>query len=876
TLLLVLLGSLPCALSEARCKEEEYQVGAECCPKCNPGYRVQQACGEYMGTICVPCTPGTFTAHLNGLTQCLPCRGCDPALGLETRRGCQTTGDTQCGCAPGHVCVEAAGDSCMQCRPHATCSPGQRVRQRGSERQDTLCEDCPPGTFSPDGTLEQCQPHVACSPGQRVRQRDAAEAALRGQGVPDRARQGPSEPPPHQDPMDSRALLIPALLLGLLLLLHLSGLTFNPCREDKYWVWGACCPKCGPALGLETRRGCQTTGDTQCGCAPGHVCVEAAGDSCMQCRPHATCSPGQRVRQRGSERQDTLCEDCPPGTFSPDGTLEQCQPHVACSPGQRVRQRAAPRLAGNERQDTLCEDCPPGTFSPNGTLEQCQPWTRCSGLEKEASPGTGSSDVTCSSQALYLMLLLPCLGVPLALGGRWIWRNCEHPGKGTKRGRHGQGTPARCGSPGLAAALHRDGQVRAERVQTRGAARGGSPSAVPGPGWDRDRHPGARLSLLPAQPWAWRPGAGARPRGTPSAAAPPATSAWRRPGTAACSAGPTRPAAPASGSGREVSGAPAPALTARPRGDTPAPRPGPLPRQLSRLAGSERQDTLCEDCPPGTFSPDGTLEQCQPHVACSPGQRVRQRAAPRLAGNERQDTLCEDCSPGTFSPDGTLEQCQPWTRWEARPSLCLGAPGGSRDRAHPERETPLMAILCPRPVPALSSALPCSPPAAPRGDVWVRQAGSPQVPHLFLFLPSRAQDGAQGPLMRTHGSEGAPAAAHAPQARPAVTTEAEEESAALRPGGAALLVQAQTLQTLQTLLGLGPPPAPCTPLIEQRGPIGAWGPLGPETPPLPRGLGQEREAAPEGQGLDPASDAAVLRDWRAEDGPGGPGCRGLT
>lgn len=42
------------------------------------GYRVKEACGELTGTLCVPCDPGTYTAHLNGLSECLQCRVCDP------------------------------------------------------------------------------------------------------------------------------------------------------------------------------------------------------------------------------------------------------------------------------------------------------------------------------------------------------------------------------------------------------------------------------------------------------------------------------------------------------------------------------------------------------------------------------------------------------------------------------------------------------------------------------------------------------------------------------------------------------------------------------------------------------------------------------
>ncbi|XP_070461115.1 tumor necrosis factor receptor superfamily member 14-like isoform X1 [Equus przewalskii] len=162
-LYLLLLGSPRYTLATPQCKEEEYPVGTECCPKCSPGYRVKQACGELTGTVCVPCAPRTFSAHLNGLSKCLPCRPCDPAMGLVIRRDCSSTENTECGCDQGHFCVSEKGDDCVECQPHTTCRPGQRVQERGTERQDTVCEDCQPGTFSPNGTLGECRPWTKCS-----------------------------------------------------------------------------------------------------------------------------------------------------------------------------------------------------------------------------------------------------------------------------------------------------------------------------------------------------------------------------------------------------------------------------------------------------------------------------------------------------------------------------------------------------------------------------------------------------------------------------------------------------------------------------------------------------------------------------------------
>ncbi|KAM4806679.1 tumor necrosis factor receptor superfamily member 14 isoform X2 [Urocitellus parryii] len=157
-LCLLLLGSPPCALAQFLCREEEYPVGTECCPKCSPGYHVKQACSELTGTVCIPCPPETYTAHPNGLSQCLPCRVCDPALGLDTRQKCSSMQDTVCSCRQGYFCEAEDRDHCIMCLPHTICQPGQRVQRRGTDSQDTVCANCSLGTFSPNGTLEQCLP----------------------------------------------------------------------------------------------------------------------------------------------------------------------------------------------------------------------------------------------------------------------------------------------------------------------------------------------------------------------------------------------------------------------------------------------------------------------------------------------------------------------------------------------------------------------------------------------------------------------------------------------------------------------------------------------------------------------------------------------
>uniref|UniRef100_U6CWT3 Tumor necrosis factor receptor superfamily, member 14 n=1 Tax=Neovison vison TaxID=452646 RepID=U6CWT3_NEOVI len=145
----------------APCKEEEYPVGSECCPKCSPGYRVKEACGELTGTVCAPCDPGTYTAHLNGLSECLQCRVCDPAMGLLTRQKCSQTKNTVCMCDQGYLCVREDGDDCADCSPHTLLQT--RPQGAGQRRDGPLQTQAEPGASSSDVTYSSLLPAVVGS-----------------------------------------------------------------------------------------------------------------------------------------------------------------------------------------------------------------------------------------------------------------------------------------------------------------------------------------------------------------------------------------------------------------------------------------------------------------------------------------------------------------------------------------------------------------------------------------------------------------------------------------------------------------------------------------------------------------------------------------
>ncbi|XP_074162601.1 tumor necrosis factor receptor superfamily member 4-like isoform X2 [Sminthopsis crassicaudata] len=106
---------------------------------------------------------------------------------------------------------------------------------------------------------------------------------------------------------------------------------YGSCTGGLYKVDGKCCRPCHAELGLVIRRECSSTSNTVCGCSPGYFCTDMKGDDCELCVPHRVCSPGQYVKARGTERNNTICEECQAGTFSTNGTLDRCLPWTNCT-----------------------------------------------------------------------------------------------------------------------------------------------------------------------------------------------------------------------------------------------------------------------------------------------------------------------------------------------------------------------------------------------------------------------------------------------------------------------------------------------------------------------------------------------------------------
>ncbi|KAF4110044.1 hypothetical protein G5714_009296 [Onychostoma macrolepis] len=131
-----------------------------CCSMCAPGNRVYWHCFEDASTTCAPCPASTYTDEPNRLTTCLPCTVCEENQTLGVKKACTQSSNTVCGPLKGFYCInQNQKGSCRLALKHSTCSPGQYISETGTEFSDTVCDDCPTGSYS-DGTL--CKLHTKC------------------------------------------------------------------------------------------------------------------------------------------------------------------------------------------------------------------------------------------------------------------------------------------------------------------------------------------------------------------------------------------------------------------------------------------------------------------------------------------------------------------------------------------------------------------------------------------------------------------------------------------------------------------------------------------------------------------------------------------
>ncbi|KAM5223942.1 tumor necrosis factor receptor superfamily member 26-like [Hipposideros larvatus] len=127
-LLLLVPASVTTATSVTRCGSDKYELKSLglCCPLCPAGQYVTKHCDGTQSTQCSQCEPGTFTAHPNSETSCLPCAQCRDDQEEVTL--CTPTRDRQCQCKTGSYYCDS-GDCVEMCYRCTSLRP--EVRNQG-------------------------------------------------------------------------------------------------------------------------------------------------------------------------------------------------------------------------------------------------------------------------------------------------------------------------------------------------------------------------------------------------------------------------------------------------------------------------------------------------------------------------------------------------------------------------------------------------------------------------------------------------------------------------------------------------------------------------------------------------------------------------
>ncbi|MGH0179184.1 UNVERIFIED_CONTAM: hypothetical protein FKN15_000508 [Acipenser sinensis] len=239
----------------------------------------------------------------------------DTALGLTILHKCQLNKNTICGPLNGYFCSGKARDGgCDQGQKYTVCRAGQSVKSQGTAESDTKCEGCPEGTFSTKDMSLNCTPWTDCALNGKVKHTEGSSTA----------------------DVQCQEKTPVGLIVGLIVVLLCVSLGAGVFIYLKNKV-----------LGLFVRHQCSRVKNTVCSCLKEFFCLDGDGESCRLCRKRRVCQPGRRVKMQGTENSDTVCEDCPRGTFSIHERSLSCTPWTVCKSGGKN---------GNSTADVVCEE----------------------------------------------------------------------------------------------------------------------------------------------------------------------------------------------------------------------------------------------------------------------------------------------------------------------------------------------------------------------------------------------------------------------------------------------------------------------------------------------------------------------------------------
>ncbi|KAG8441672.1 hypothetical protein GDO86_010741 [Hymenochirus boettgeri] len=127
------------------------------CDQCPPGTYIKLDCTMEKNTECAPCPILHYSDQWNCNRECQFCSAVCKEL-QYVKQECNSTHNRLCECNEGHFL------DLEFCLPHKKCPPGFGVEQSGTPESDTVCIQCPDGTFSSEmSSSEGCRSHTNCT-----------------------------------------------------------------------------------------------------------------------------------------------------------------------------------------------------------------------------------------------------------------------------------------------------------------------------------------------------------------------------------------------------------------------------------------------------------------------------------------------------------------------------------------------------------------------------------------------------------------------------------------------------------------------------------------------------------------------------------------
>ncbi|XP_041802588.1 tumor necrosis factor receptor superfamily member 5 isoform X2 [Chelmon rostratus] len=153
------------SLAAAQCDPQtQYARGGECCKMCGPGTSMSSL-GTCLEPQCQECRENEYQDKYTRESKCQLQPYCDRNTNFQAADH-DTKKRTTCICKVGFHC---SGEECMICVPHSTCGPGHGVHSKGNHTHDTVCQNCPDGTYSDEDSLDGiCKKWTECEKGQHI------------------------------------------------------------------------------------------------------------------------------------------------------------------------------------------------------------------------------------------------------------------------------------------------------------------------------------------------------------------------------------------------------------------------------------------------------------------------------------------------------------------------------------------------------------------------------------------------------------------------------------------------------------------------------------------------------------------------------------